>query len=137
VFAAVAAAGFVPWVALVGPVAGGRRAVAVYLVLATATYLAGIAPSRRRAAGAAGLALLAGGALLVAAWSPVELAVGLGFVGGSGGLGVVLGLWAFFLVQSLWFLAGGGAARRAARHADPFDEACTRACAILDGDGLQ
>jgi hypothetical protein len=36
-FAAAAAAAFVPWLAVVGPAAGNRRAVAVYLVLATAT----------------------------------------------------------------------------------------------------
>lgn len=78
IFAAVAASAVVPWLVLAAPLLGGRRAVAVSLVLVTATYLAGIAPSRRRAAGAAVAALLAGAVLLVVTWHPLELAVGLG-----------------------------------------------------------
>jgi hypothetical protein len=59
------------------------------------------------------------------------------FVGGPGGVGVALGLWAFFLVQSLFFLAGGVETRTRTRHADPFDEACARAFAVLDRDRLR
>jgi hypothetical protein len=173
VFAALAAAASVPWLLLAGPAVGGRRALATYLVLVTATYVAGIAPSRRRALAAAALALGGGAAVLAVASHPLapELALGLGVVlatvrsgvlfratparadlleavvvggglcfaralGGPGVLGVVLSLWGFFLVQSLFFLVGGVTTRTVRRHADPFDEACARAFAVLDGEGV-
>ena len=50
-------------------------------------------------------------------------------------LGAALGIWGFFLVQSLFFLLGGVRERRAsAGGLDPFDLACTRLAALLGED---
>ena len=45
---------------------------------------------------------------------------------------LVLALWGFFLVQSLYFLLGGKHAPSLARHPDPFQDAYARATALLD-----
>lgn len=48
-------------------------------------------------------------------------------------LGTALGIWGFFLVQSLFFLAGGVQARREeAAGVDPFERARKRALALME-----
>jgi hypothetical protein len=48
--------------------------------------------------------------------------------------GVMAAVWSFFLVQSLFFLAGHARTRPATRPGcDPFDTAHARALALLDG----
>jgi hypothetical protein len=76
-FAAVAAAGWVPWVMLSGPLVGVWTARAVYLATITAVYIAGLSPPgflRITLALAAGLV---GGVLVLAAHTTAELAIGL------------------------------------------------------------
>lgn len=77
VFAAVAAAAYLPWMATLG---GGRAAGHLYLVALTAAYLTGLGPRGGRrfvvAAGAAALGL----ALAAVVHSTGELVVGLGAV---------------------------------------------------------
>jgi hypothetical protein len=59
------------------------------------------------------------------------------FLAGSSLLSVVLAVWGFLLVQSVFFLVGGRAVReRAAPQRDPFDAAHERARALLDGLGI-
>ncbi len=64
------------------------------------------------------------------------LAAGLLFaraIAGSTSLGVGLGIWGFFLVQSLFFLAGGVDGRPVEEPGvDPFDKARRRALALLE-----
>src|SRR5262245_26025495 len=168
VFAALAAAGWLPWLVLVGPVLGARTALGLYLVLVTAAYLAGVAPRRASGLSAAVMAVVAGVVLIVLARATAELALGLGVVLGvgrsvvlyrarparalateavlvGGGLlfaralaapsagGVMLALWGFFLVQSLFFLIGGIAPRPDdPGRRDPFEEAYARAMALAD-----
>ncbi len=56
------------------------------------------------------------------------------FLAGSSLISVMLALWGFFLVQSVFFLLGGRGGRDAsAARADPFVAACERANALLDG----
>ena len=53
---------------------------------------------------------------------------------GSSLLSVMLAVWGFLLVQSLFFLVGGVREREpGAAHKDPFDAAYERANALLDG----
>jgi hypothetical protein len=79
-FAALAAAAWVPWLVLVGSVLGGRTALALYLVAVTAVYVAGVGPRRApRVLVATGAALL-GSLLAMVAHSPAELALGLGAI---------------------------------------------------------
>jgi hypothetical protein len=168
VFAALAAAGWLPWLVVVGPLTGARAALGLYLVGLTTAYLAGVAPRRASALRAALAAALAGALLVAVARATGELALGLGVVLGlgrsvvlyrerparalvteaalvGGGLlfaralatpsagGVMLAVWGFFLVQSLFFLVGGVAPRadEAARR-DPFEEAYARAMALVE-----
>jgi hypothetical protein len=69
-FAALAAAAYLPALALMGPLLGHRTAVGLYLVGLTTCYLAGLAPRSARRVGVAllvgtlGLSLVAGGASL-------------------------------------------------------------------------
>jgi hypothetical protein len=170
-FAALAAAGALPWLVVVGGALGSRMALGLYLVGLTATYLSGLGrPGPSRFATAAGAAAL-GGTLLAVVHSQAELVLGLGAIlavarggflyrarsaravlteivlvgagllfaralAGSSGPGVVLAIWGFFLVQSLFFLVGGVEPRPARPgRRDPFDEAYTRAVALLDGAG--
>ena len=64
------------------------------------------------------------------------LAVGLLFaraLAGATSLGVGLGIWGFFLVQSLFFLAGGVDQRKAEEPGgDPFDQARRKALALIE-----
>ena len=54
-------------------------------------------------------------------------------MGGPGPLGIALGIWSFFLVQSLFFLAGGVEERAPATPGvDPFERARSRALALMD-----
>lgn len=55
------------------------------------------------------------------------------FLAGSSLLSVMLALWGFLLVQSVFFLLGGGGEREDAARRDPFDAAYERANALLDG----
>jgi hypothetical protein len=173
VFAALAAAAWLPWVLTAGPVLGWWPTQALYLVVVAACYVAGLPsgpaggppPHRLRAALLAALAGL-GAALL--AHSTTELALALAALLGvarsgflyraaparalAGEAGLLLGgllfarhlaaptvfatalaVWGFLLVQSLFFLIGGVAPRRAApARLDPFDDAHRRAEALLD-----
>jgi len=55
------------------------------------------------------------------------------FLAVPGLLGTALGIWGFFLVQSVFFLIGGVRERRAAAGGlDPFDLARTRLAALLE-----
>ena len=55
------------------------------------------------------------------------------FLAGHSALAIVLAVWGFFLVQSLYFLVGGLREReRSGRHPDPFQDAHGRALALLD-----
>jgi len=77
VFAALAAAAWLPWMVVLG---GGGAAFALYLVAITAAYLVGLGPrGAPRLAVAAGAALL-GGVLAAGVHTPGELALGLGAI---------------------------------------------------------
>jgi hypothetical protein len=70
-------------------------------------------------------AIVAGGGLLFAR-----------FLFGPSVAALVLAVWGFFLVQSVYFLLGGRYAPVLARHPDPFQDAYGRAIALLDrGEG--
>jgi len=70
-------------------------------------------------------ALVAGG-LVFARW-----------LAGPSLLSLMLALWGFLLVQSLYFLVGGRRARRSeSGWRDPFEAAHDRALALLDGGGV-
>lgn len=59
------------------------------------------------------------------------------FLIGHSLVALVLALWGFFLVQSLYFLVGGVRPRAGAgRHPDPFQDAYGRAMALLDRSGV-
>jgi len=166
VFAALAAAGWLPFVLVAGPLLGGRTALSLYLVVLSAAYVAAIGGRAAVTAAAA----LAGAVLLAIARGPAGLVLGLGavvaglrsgllwpraparavvlevaLVGGgfvfaralAGGtpVAVMLAIWGFFLVQSVFFLVTG-AARRTPGRGDPFEEARRRALALLDGAGV-
>jgi hypothetical protein len=169
-FAAVAGLGVAPWVWLAAPLLGGRAALTLYAVGASAAYLVGLGDSRRRGLAAAGVA---GGLAAAFAWvapAPEDAVLGaaLGLALGRSGVlyrapfaralvleatlalaavglaghlfsgslvSAALASWAFFLVQSAWFLVGGRAPRcETPPGQDPYDAARARALAIL-GDG--
>ena len=75
-FGAVAAAGLPVAAALFGPAVAFHHLLPPYLVVTTALYTAGIAPTRARGLTAGGLALLLGLALLACANGGAELAIG-------------------------------------------------------------
>jgi hypothetical protein len=168
-FGLVAAAASLPWLFFTERFLVGRTALGLYLVVAVAAYLAGLATDRRRRLAVFGVAAIAGCVVLLLAHSLTEIAVGLAVilaVGrsgvlyraataravfieaalGAGGLvfarflaarspeGVFLAIWAFFLVQSLYFLIGGVRVRTRASRVDPFEEAHRRALALLAGE---
>jgi hypothetical protein len=54
------------------------------------------------------------------------------FLAGSASFSTALGVWGFFLVQSVFFLIGGKGAREASSGPDAFDQARDRALALLD-----
>lgn len=60
------------------------------------------------------------------------------FLSGGSLASLVLVPWGFFLVQSLYFLVGGVAARsaRCRAHPDPFDDAHARAVALLERSAI-
>ena len=90
----------------------------VLLALARSGFLYRAQPGRALAVEIA----LVGGGLLFAR-----------FLAGTSLLSVMLALWGFLLVQSVFFLVGGVRTREAgAAHKDPFDAACERANAMLD-----
>ena len=67
-------------------------------------------------------ALLTGGGLWLASW-----------IGSGSLLGVALGIWTFFLVQSLFFVLGGVAERQGEEPAgDAFDAARARALRLME-----
>jgi hypothetical protein len=170
-FAALAALGAFPWLALTGPLLGPARALRLYLVMVTAGYVAGLGPGRRSFGVALVVAILGCG-ITTLAHTLGEVALGLAvvlgtarsavlyrartaravvteivlvatglvfarFLGGPTLVSVMLAIWGFFLVQSLFFLVGGVSTRRASgAHPDPFDEAHARALAILRADGV-
>lgn len=72
-FAAIAAAAYLPWMILVGPIVGGWNAQALYLLLTTAAYVAGLAAPRWRALPAVAFVVVVGGAALVVAPNTTEL----------------------------------------------------------------
>ena len=58
-------------------------------------------------------------------------------VGGGTLAGTALAIWAFFLMQSLFFLVARTApASRSTADVDPFDEACRRALVLLERSGV-
>jgi len=78
IFAAVAAAGWLPWVVAAAPIFGAWSARALYMIVVATLYVAGIAPrGAQRLAVMAVYGLLACG-VAVAAHTPTELAIGLG-----------------------------------------------------------
>lgn len=170
-FAALAAVGSVGWLLVSGPVLGGRRALALYLVGTTALYLGGLGRSPHRRLLATLVAGLTGGLLCIVAPGLSELVLGLAAVLAVGrsvflhrgtparavateaalallGLGfawgmaapalrsIMLAIWSYFLVQSLFFLLGDVRATTARAPAgDPFDAAHGRALALLEEVG--
>ena len=79
-FAAVAGIGALPWLVTVGPFLGTRLALVCYLVALAATYVAGVAPSRRRGLWAGAAVFVLGGCLALATRTLPELTIGLGVV---------------------------------------------------------
>jgi hypothetical protein len=67
------------------------------------------------------LVLLAGGLLLANA------------LAGAGSLGFAMGIWCFFLAQSVYFLLGGiGERAESTPDVDPFEDACVRATRLME-----
>ena len=113
-FAACAALGWMPWIVI-----GGPRA--LYLVGVTSMYVAGLGGPIP-----AMLTAVAGGGLLFAR-----------LLGTRSPLGMALAIWAFFLVQSFFFLLPAvGVRERTTGHPDPFEEAHARAMEVLERSAL-
>jgi hypothetical protein len=158
-FAACAALGWMPWIVI-----GGPRA--PYLVGVTSVYVAGLGgpiPAMLTAV-AGGALLLAGDAAVLCVGLALALAVarsaflyraaparavvvetalaggGLLFarlLGTRSPLGMALAIWAFFLVQSFFFLLPAlGVRERTTGHPDPFEEAHARAMEVLERSAL-
>ena len=81
-FAALAAATWLPWAVLVGPVIGLRSALAFYLVGATAAYVYSLSPRAGSRAVAGVLVFAAASAAAFVAQTASELAVGLAVIVG-------------------------------------------------------
>jgi hypothetical protein len=169
IVAAIGALGVLPWIVLARPFAGPDAALAAYLVLLNAAYVALIAPRRGRRLAAFTVVGFAGAVVAVLSRSWSELALGLGlllatarsgflyrlpaaravaieivlcgggllfarFLAAPSARGLMLALWGFLLVQSIYVLVGGlrvslpGGSRR-----DPFVEAHARALELLEG----
>jgi hypothetical protein len=79
-FAAVAALGWIPWLVVIGPIAGWSNARAVYLIAVTAVYVAGLAGPVARRLPAAIVTGVAGGVLAVVGNDTTVLCLGLGVV---------------------------------------------------------
>jgi len=76
-FAAVAAAGWLPWVLLVAPILGVWNARTLYLVAVTGVYVAGLSPQRRRPLPVALATFLVATVVALIARTTAELAIGL------------------------------------------------------------
>jgi len=165
-FAALAAAGWLPWILLIGPIIGSEAARAFYLIGLSVLYVAIVSPRRRLTFVAAvgviattlafvahstvelciSLAVLIGivrSALLYRAKAAravvTEMALLLGgllfarHLAGPSLLSTAFAIWAFFLVQSVFFLIGGVRPQRSVgTHPDPFEEAYRRAVVLLE-----
>ncbi len=79
-FAAVAAAGWLPWVLVAAPILGVSNARAFYLVGTTALYIAGLSPRATRQITAGALGGLVAGGLGLAAHTTTEVAIGLAMI---------------------------------------------------------
>jgi hypothetical protein len=96
-------------------------ALGVLVAVARSGFLYRSAPAR----GVAVEAIITGGGLLFAR-----------FLCGPSTVALVLSIWGFFLVQSLYFLVGGAyTPGGSGRHPDPFQDAYGRAIALLEGGG--
>jgi hypothetical protein len=80
VFGVVAAAGWVPWVAVAGPIAGVWNARALYLIGVTTVYVGGLSPRGARRMTAALVAGLIATAVAFAVRSTAELSIGLAVI---------------------------------------------------------
>jgi len=89
----------------------------VLIAVARSGFLYRCTPPR----GVAIEAIVAGGGLLFVR-----------FLCGPSVAALVLSLWGFFLVQSLYILLGGTTATAVSGHPDPFEDAYGRALALLD-----
>ena len=95
---------------------------AVLFAMARGVFLYRLRPARAVAVEVA----LVGGGLLFAR-----------FLAGPSLISLVLAVWGFLLVQSVFFLVGGVRVReRAVPQQDPFDTAHERARALLDGSAI-
>lgn len=105
-------------------VAPGLRELAVGLAVVLAVARSAVLYRRRVARTIVVEGVLIVGGLALAA-----------YVGSPSLSGAVVGVWAFLLVQSCFFLVPGAAGRSAFDDAhDPFEAAHARALALLDGD---
>jgi len=157
-FGAVAALAIVPFLLTFGPALGSAGALALSSVLSTSGYLAVVAPGHARGLRVGFLALVMGMVLFWSA-SPSTTVLGSaailavmrsGFLyrsrpgrallveasllfAGSSVSSVALAVWGFFLVESLFFLVGGTAARPEEEFAeDPFDRARREAVRLME-----
>ena len=121
----------------------GRRIAAAFGAAAVGIGVAAMTHSIAECA--LGLAALLGvvrGAILYRARPATELSLvtaGLlfaRFLAGRSLVSMMLAVWGFFLVQSVFFLLGGVSERTASRHSDPFEEAHRRALALLGGGSV-
>ena len=79
-FAALAAAGVTPWLVLAGPILGGSRSLAIYLVAAAALYLGGLAGGLRRRVATVAAAAVVGCGIALLSRSITEEVLGLAFL---------------------------------------------------------
>jgi len=126
---------------------GGHRGRRIAAALGVAAAGLGVAAMTHSIAECAlGLAALLGvvrGTILYRARPATELSLvtaGLlfaRFLAGRSLVSMMLAVWGFFLVQSVFFLLGGVSERTApTRHPDPFEEAHRRAIALLGGGSV-
>lgn len=90
VFAALAAAAWLPWILLASPIVGAWNARAFYLVVVTALYVAGLSPHSKRRLVLAALAAALGAVLAVTVRTTAELCIGLAAV-----LGILRGAFLY------------------------------------------
>ena len=122
------------------------RRVAALAIAAFAGAILALLPLdlRATAVGAAGIVAFARGVVLVerrtlralaieAVFAVAGLAAAAHFARG-GLFALCLALWGYFLVQSGWFLIGGGAASAGESARDPFDRARARLLRLLEDD---
>jgi hypothetical protein len=80
VFGVVAAAGWLPWIAVAGPIAGVWNARALYLIGVTTVYVGGLSPRGARRMTTALVVGLIAAAIAFAARSTAELSIGLAVI---------------------------------------------------------